>query len=103
MCTLSLIIALFATTALYHMFAGPYPSPLQVAHTLPRITTPIHQQLLLEYPLIVRNPLNESQSIAVEQVGQGEIVEKQRPLKRYIWRNLILRRCTDPRCDPYKK
>lgn len=94
----SLIIAFLATTAIYHVFAGPYPSPLKVAHTLPRITTPIHQQLLPEHPIIVHHPINHTRWIRIDYAGQGEIYEKQPILKRYFWRNMIIRHCPDQGC-----
>jgi hypothetical protein len=102
MCAISMIIALLGFTALYHMFAGPQPGALQVAHTYPRITTPIHQQFIPNQPLIVQDPFNRSKYIEIAQTAQGSIYDKPSMLKRYLWRTLYIRPC-DEACQQQKK
>lgn len=89
MCIVSLIVAFLATTALYHVFAGPHPGALQVAYTKPRITIPIHQQLIPEHPTIMTD-ITTNSTYEVTQVGKGEMYGK--PELRYYWRTILFRK-----------
>lgn len=95
-----MMIGLFAVTSIYHLFAGPQPGALQVAHTYPRITTPIHQQFVT--PFIVQDPFNRSKYIEIAQTHEGTVYDKSSALKRYFWKTITIRPC-DEVCQKKKR